>query len=153
VEFRDRLKELLQKGESFAYIGDLRTLHEVAEEVGVRIYEGAPDQGTLGTGFCLVEDEREMKERGFILLTDTPSKKYPTVGFGVEEDVWAHIRMFVFGQIDTQQLVERTHIPARRLEPMVVSEALERLKGKNLLLFLDRISKGGLMGVWLERTR
>ena len=150
---RNRLKEFLQKGESFAYIGDLKTLYEVAEEVGVRIYERKPDQKTFGTGFCLVEDEKEMEEKWTILLTDTPSREYPTIGFGIEEDVWDSVKLFVLGKIDAHQLQERTHIPKGKLESMVCSEALQSLHGRDLFLFLERLSRGGLMGVWAERTR
>jgi len=135
-------------------VGSLRELLDIAERVGVRVYESLEQENRLGTGYCIVSDEKQLKTERTILLTDVPPKdpEYPIFGtIPTKVNVWNLISRFVMGHLSAKDLREWTRIPKKNLEAMVLNEALERLTGKDLLLFLDRLSRGGLDGVWITR--
>jgi len=144
----------MKSGQSFIFVGSIRELLDIAERVGVRVYESLEQEGRFGTGYCIVSDEKQLRTERTILLTDVPPKdsEYPIFGtIPARVDVWNLISRFVVGQLSAKDLREWTRIPKRNLESMAVSEALERLTGRDLLLFLDRMSRGGLDGVWMTR--
>jgi len=149
---RPGIEEVMRSGKSFVFVGNLQELLTLARKVGVRVYEGT-GEGRLGTGYCIVDNRKDMREFGTILLADIPPKEsdYPVYGsYPLEKDPWMNVRKFVFGMIGFKELKEQTHLPTKSLEAMVMSESLERLWGMNLFLFLERLSKGGVEGVWLK---
>ena len=151
---RPGIEEVMKSGQSFIFVGSLRELLDIAERVGVRVYESLEQENRLGTGYCIVSDEKQLKTERTILLTDVPPKdpEYPIFGtIPTKVNVWNLISRFVMGHLSAKDLREWTRIPKKNLEAMVLNEALERLTGKDLLLFLDRLSRGGLDGVWITR--